>query len=186
MRVIGGRFKGRNLKSFDADHIRPTTDRVKESLFNILMGHFEGARVLDLFAGTGNLSIEALSRGAASVDAVEKHPKSIQIIFENLKMIKIENEIRVHKEDAFKFVKAFSGEHFDVIFIDPPFTEQLADSIMAEIAKSKVWSPDTILAIESAKKEKLLGEYGPLVAIDRRLFGDKVLTFFKAESQGEV
>lgn len=182
MRVIAGRFKGRNLKSFDADHIRPTTDRVKESLFNILMGQIEGARVLDLFAGTGNLSIEALSRGAAHVESVEKHPKSIKIILENLKMIKIEDDIKVHKEDVFQFVKKYKEDAFDIIFIDPPFTEQLADSIMSEIAKSSLWKTETIMAIESAKKEKLLDEYSDLVAIDRRLFGDKVLTFFKAKA----
>ncbi len=182
MRVIAGRFKGRNLKSFDAGHIRPTTDRVKESLFNILMGRIEGARILDLFAGTGNLSIEALSRGASWVEAVEKHPKSIKIISENLKMIKIEDEIVVHKEDAFSFIKKYKKETFDIIFIDPPFTEQLADSIMAEVAKSVLWNKETLIAIESAKKEKLLDEYEELVAIDRRHFGDKVLTFFKAKA----
>jgi 16S rRNA (guanine966-N2)-methyltransferase len=179
MRIIAGRFKGRNLKSFDAPHIRPTTDRVKESLFNILQAHIEGARILDMFAGTGNLSIEALSRGAAVVESVEKHPESIKIIYENLKMIKIEREIKVHKEDAFLYMKKYKGEPFDVIFLDPPFTEQLADSIMTEIEKTRLFHPETVFAIESAKKEKLLEKYGRLEAIDRRVFGDKVLTFFK-------
>jgi 16S rRNA (guanine966-N2)-methyltransferase len=179
MRIIAGRFKGRVLKSFEASHIRPTTDRVKETLFNILQGNIEGGRILDLFAGTGNLSIEALSRGASVVESVEKHPASIKIIFDNLTMIKIEKEIKVHKEDVFSFIKKYDGEPFDVIFIDPPFTEQLADSVMTEIEKSKVFHPGTVFAIESAKKEKLVGEYGRLEAIDTRLFGDKVLTLFK-------
>jgi 16S rRNA (guanine966-N2)-methyltransferase len=179
MRIIAGRFKGRVLKNFEASHIRPTTDRVKETLFNILQAHIEGARVLDIFAGTGNLSIEALSRGAAVVECVEKHPTSIKIIFENLKMIKIEKEIKVHKEDAFLFMKKYDGDPFDVIFIDPPFTEQLADSIMTEIEKTRLFHSETIFAIESAKKEKLLKKYGRLEAIDTRLFGDKVLTLFK-------
>lgn len=179
MRVIAGRFKGRVLKSFDASHIRPTTDRVKESLFNILMNHIEGARVLDMFSGTGNLSIEALSRGAAHVEAVEKHPKSIKIIYENFKLLKIENEIKVHKEDAFTFMKKYKGEPFDVILIDPPFTEALADSIMIEIEKTGLFHKETVIAIESAKKEKILEGYGRLQAIDTRLFGDKVLTLFK-------
>jgi len=182
MRVIAGRFKGRVLKTFEASHIRPTTDRVKESLFNILMGHIEGARVLDMFAGTGNLSIEALSRGAAVVESVEKHPASIKIILENLKMIKIEREIKVHKEDAFLFMKKYKGEAFDVIFIDPPFTEALADSIMTEIEKTNLFHPETVIAIESAKKEKLLEEYGKLAVIDTRLFGDKVLTLFRQKT----
>ncbi len=183
MRIIAGRFKGRVLKSFEAPHIRPTTDRVKESLFNILMNHIEGARVLDLFSGTGNLAIEALSRGAAHVESVEKHPKSLKIIHENLKLVKIENEIKVHKDDAFHFIKKYKGEPFDIILIDPPFTEALADSIMTEIEKTELFHDETIFAIESAKKEKLLDKYGALEAIDTRLFGDKVLTLFKKTSE---
>ena len=80
MRIIGGRFSGRRLVSFTAEHIRPTTDRVKESLFNKLAAYWDGARVLDLFSGTGNLTIEAISWGADSVESVELNPKSISIM----------------------------------------------------------------------------------------------------------
>lgn len=179
VRVIAGKLKGRQLKSFSAGHIRPTTDRVKESIFNILQGHLEGARVLDLFSGTGNLSIEAFSRGAKSVESVEKNPASLKIIYENLKHLGVEREIRVHKDDAFRYVQRYQGEPFDIIFIDPPFTEVLADKIMVEIQKSKIFHKETTIAIESAKKEKIMKEYGSLEAIDTREFGDKILTLFK-------
>ena len=84
MRIIGGKYKGLYLTNFKADHIRPTTDRVKESMFNILQAQIEDARVLDLFSGTGNLGIEAISRGARHVTFVEKNKKSIQILKENI------------------------------------------------------------------------------------------------------
>ncbi len=179
MRIIAGKLKGHKLKSFDAKHIRPTTDRVKESLFNILQAYLENANVLDLFAGTGNLSIEAYSRGAKSVVSVEKHPLSLKIIFENLKLLKIERDVQVVKADVFQFLKKNQFENFDVIFIDPPFTEALADEVMENLSQTKLYHASTVIAIESAKKEKLLSKYGNLSAVDARHYGDKVLTFFK-------
>ncbi len=178
MRVISGKFKGRQLVSFKADHIRPTTDRVKESLFNILMQDIDGARVLDLFAGTGSLSIEAYSRGAAYVECVESHSKSLKIIFENLRLLKIENEIKVVKSDVFNFIKKYNGDPFDVILVDPPFTEKFSHSVLQELAKSKLFKPGTVIAIESAKKEHMEDLYDSLRLIDRRPFGDKILSLF--------
>src|SRR3954462_11414596 len=105
MRIISGKYKGRQLVDFSADHIRPTTDRVKETLFNKLMGIIEGARVLDLFSGTGNLSIECLSRGAAWVDIVENHKKSLSIIRENLALLKITEGFAIHPVDTFRYLE---------------------------------------------------------------------------------
>src|ERR1035437_557283 len=107
MRVISGKFKGRQLVEFEADHIRPTTDRVKETLFNKLMGQVEGARVLDLFSGTGNLAIECTSRGAAWVDMVESHKKSLEIIRENLNKLKITEGFKLNQIDAFRYIAGY-------------------------------------------------------------------------------
>ncbi|MGE3972905.1 MAG: 16S rRNA (guanine(966)-N(2))-methyltransferase RsmD [Bdellovibrionales bacterium] len=187
MRIISGKFGGRRLVSFQADHIRPTTDRVKESLFNILRDACEEARVLDLFAGTGNLSIEALSRGARSVEAVELNQKSIDIIKKNLELLKI-TEIQVIKKDVFSYLKKYVGEGFDLIFVDPPFTEKLAHDVMLQMSESQVFRPHTHIAIESARKERIEDEYGNLVCIDRREFGDKILSFFqqRLDEKGSV
>jgi 16S rRNA (guanine966-N2)-methyltransferase len=185
MRVIAGKLKGRQLKSFQAPHIRPTTDRVKESIFNILQHHIDGARVLDLFSGTGNLAIEAYSRGASHVEAVEKHPQSLKIIFENLKHLEIDKEIQVHRGDVFDFIQKYQGKPFDLIFIDPPFTEALADAVMSEVQKSQLFHAETVISIESAKKEKILNDYNKLHAIDSRHFGDKILTLFKQKAAKE-
>ncbi len=183
MRIISGRFKGRRLVSFKADIIRPTTDRVKESMFNILQGHWEDARVLDLFSGTGNLGIEALSRGAAHVEMVEKNPKSLAIISENLNTLNIQKEIRVHRKDVFAFIKTHQSESYDVIIIDPPFTEAISHDVMEAVSQSTLWAANTWIVIESSSHERLEGSYGPLVCVDTRDFGDKIMSIFQRKQE---
>ena len=183
MRIISGKFKGRQLKSFAADHIRPTTDRVKETLFNKLMGLVEGARVLDLFSGTGNLAIEAISREAQWVDLVESHPKSVQIIRENLTHLKIQDGFKIFPMDVFKYLKSYSGAPYDLILADPPFTQKLADSVMQAIAQSQCFHEGTQIVIESSSKEICGDSYPPLIRLDQRVFGDKYLNFFVKEGQ---
>lgn len=178
MRIISGRFRGRNLVSFRADHIRPTTDRVKESIFNKLQGLFDGARVLDLFAGTGNLTCEAVSRGAAHVDAVELHHKSIAIIRENLELLRIDGEVAVIQQDVLRFLREFKGKPYDVIFADPPFTEKLADQVLELLSKSEAVGSDTTVVIEAGAHELVKPEYPGLVRADLRDYGDKNVTFW--------
>ncbi len=178
MRIISGKYKGHQLNHFSADHIRPTTDRVKETLFNILQNELPGARVLDLFSGTGNLGIEALSRGAEEVLFVESHPKSLEIIRKNLDKLKVTEPYTVQNKDVIRFLQMPPEKTFDIIFADPPFTKQMADEVMAAASQSSVFGNNTIMAIESAKKEKLEAEYGELIRSDQRIFGDKILSFF--------
>jgi 16S rRNA (guanine966-N2)-methyltransferase len=180
MRVIGGKWKGRRLVNFDADHIRPTTDRVKESLFNILQAHWSEAKVLDLFSGTGNLSFECLSRGAREVTSVEKNPKSIEIIKKNQALLNVSKEEHVLvRADVIDYLRSYEREPFNVVLIDPPFTEKMADQVMNEISKSKVAASDTLIVIEWSRHESLGSQYGSIHSIDLRKFGDKNMTIFK-------
>lgn len=184
MRIIAGRFKGRVLTSFQADHIRPTTDRVKESLFNKWMRHTEDALVLDLFAGTGNLGIESLSRGAQHVDFVEMNPKSIAILKKNLDLLKIEsNEYSIFKQDVLIYLKKYSGNPYNLILVDPPFTEKMAHDVMLALDGSKAFNENTLIAIESVKKERIDEEYQNLYRYDFNDYGDKVLSFFAKKPQ---
>lgn len=185
MRIISGRFKGHRLVSFQADHIRPTTDRVKESVFNILQACFDGGSILDLFAGTGNLGIEALSRGAARVESVESHKKSLSILRENLGKLKIQNEIKVHPVDVFQFLKKYQGDAFDIIFIDPPFTQAIAHDVMQALSTSRTFNEQTWVVIESSDHERLDSEYSRLKRLDQRDFGDKKVSFFRQESASD-
>lgn len=181
MRVIGGRFRGHPLVQFKASHIRPTTDRVKETIFNILQNEVDGARVLDLFSGTGSLSIEALSRGASHVDSVESHKGSLKIIHQNLSKLKISDDIEVHGKDVFRYLKKYSGEPYDLIFIDPPFTKKWADQVMRDLSHSSTFSERTVIFVEATIHEKVESQYGVLKKYDERHFGDKIVFFFQAE-----
>lgn len=179
MRIIAGRFKGHKLVSFDEDHIRPTTDRVKESVFNILTPMIVGAKVLDLFSGTGNLGFEALSRGAATVEMVEKSPRSIAIIRKNLSHLKIDEGVEIHRFDAVSFVKDYSGPSFDLILIDPPFPLKICETILKEISESQAADSHTRIVIEHSRKEPLPAEILKLRVIDTRSYGDKLVAFYE-------
>jgi 16S rRNA (guanine966-N2)-methyltransferase len=182
MRIISGRFKGRRLVSFTADHIRPTTDRIKESIFNKLQGELEGAKILDLYSGTGNLSCEAVSRGAVSVDAVEISRKSIQIIKDNLDLLKIEDQVCVINEDVLKYLLKYEGEPYDLIFTDPPFTEKLADATLIALGKSRAVGEQTTVVIESSSHEIVKETYEGLERIDERDYGDKRVSYWRKAS----
>ena len=179
MRIISGRFRGRRLVNFNADHIRPTTDRVKESIFNKLQGYVEDARILDLFSGTGNLTCECISRGATSVDSVELSKKSIAIIRENLKLLDIEDEVTVICDDVMKYLAKYVGAPYDLIFADPPFTQKLADQTLAGLATSQAVGPDTMIVIESSSHEVVQDSYEGLECSDTRDYGDKRVSFWK-------
>lgn len=179
MRVISGKYKGHQLVDFKAKHIRPTTDRVKESIFNIMGADIPNARVLDLFAGTGNLSIESLSRGAEHVDAVELNSKSVRIIRENLNKIGIQQDIQVFQKDVFQYLKKYDAEAYDVILIDPPFTQKLADRVLTSLSESKVFAENTQIMIETTTQESVKKSYGCLFQRDERHFGDKIVFFYE-------
>jgi 16S rRNA (guanine966-N2)-methyltransferase len=191
MRIISGKYKGHPLVAFKADHIRPTTDRVKETQFNKLMFDLEGSRVADLFSGTGNLGLEALSRGAQHVIFVEKHPKSIQILKQNIEKLKIPSaEYKIVNMDVLAYLKSYQGDPFDIIFADPPFTEKMAHTVMEQASHSLAFGAQTLLTIESERRERIEPSYpselGDLERYDVREFGDKILSFFSKKKDNDA
>ena len=186
MRIISGKYKGQLLVSFRAGHIRPTTDRVKETLFNKMMFDIEGTRVLDLFCGTGNLGLEALSRGAVHCTFVDAHKQSILITRDNIKKLKIDNSLFVcYQKDVLNFLRTYEGEPFDIIFADPPFTEKMAHDVMLAISQSKACGDHTLITIESEKRERMDDRYENLTQFDKKDFGDKFLSFFRKAVESE-
>ena len=179
MRIIAGKYRGHQLVAFKADHIRPTTDRVKETLFNKIQFQLEGAKVVDLFCGTGNLGLEALSRDASFCTFVEKNPKSLTITRQNIEKLKVPaNQYKIINMDVIAFLKSYAGEVFDVMLADPPFTEKMAHDVMVAASQSAGFGVHTIMAIESEKKERMEKEYGDLVRYDQKDYGDKYLNLF--------
>ncbi|MBO9666945.1 MAG: 16S rRNA (guanine(966)-N(2))-methyltransferase RsmD [Bdellovibrio sp.] len=183
MRIIAGKYRGHQLVAFKADHIRPTTDRVKETLFNKLQFQLEGANVADLFCGTGNLGIEALSREASFCTFVEKNPKSLAITRQNFEKLKVPaSAYKIVNMDVIAFLKSYSGEPFDIIFADPPFTEKMAHFVMEAAGESAAFGVNTTLAIESQAKERMEDRYGKVVRFSKKEYGDKILSMFCHES----
>lgn len=179
MRIIAGKYKGHQLVAFQADHIRPTTDRVKETLFNKIQFKIEDSSVLDLFCGTGNLGIEALSRGAKFCTFVEKNPKSLEITRKNFEKLKVpKTDYKVVNRDVLAFLREYEGEAFGVILVDPPFTQKMAHDVMLAMAKSPAAGEASVIAIESQGKERMESEYGDLVRYAKKEYGDKILSLF--------
>lgn len=147
MRVITGSARGCRLKELEGMETRPTTDRVKEGLFNIIQFDIEGRKVLDLFAGTGQLGIECLSRGAASAVFVDRRTDAVKLIRENLKATRLSDKARVVSGDSMEFLKSLR-ESFDLIFLDPPYEAGLLEPAIAHIAKFDILSPHGIIVAE--------------------------------------
>ena len=178
MRIISGQFKGRVLAAFKGQRIRPTTDRVKESIFNKLASHLEGAVVLDLFAGTGSLGFEALSRGAHSVCFVDKHAHSINLIKKNKQLLSPQLNTRCYQCDVFSFLRHPKAGPFNLIFIDPPFTQKLADRTLQALGQSAIVAPKSQVVIEAGRHEQLQSQYAHLQRYDHKHYGDKQVAFY--------
>jgi len=181
MRIIAGKLKGRRLLSFKASHIRPTTDRVKESVFNKIQPELIEARVLDLFSGTGNLAIESFSRGATEVVAVEVNANSLKIIRKNMEHLGVEKDIKIVKAEVLRYLRSYEGAPFDVVIADPPFTKMMSHDVMVAASESEVSTQGGMFVIESQAKERIEDEYAAYKLLDRRSFGNKKVSFFKKD-----
>lgn len=152
MRVIAGTARSLKLKTIEGTDTRPTTDRIKETLFNILTGYTCDTSFLDLFSGSGGIGIEALSRGAKSCTFVELSPKAVSCIRDNLIHTKLDKKASVYKADAVSFVSGLSKIDYDVIFMDPPYNRQLERAVM-NVLSEKNFETDALIVIEASLDE---------------------------------
>jgi 16S rRNA (guanine966-N2)-methyltransferase len=184
MRVIGGSRKGSVLKAPAGLATRPLLARIKKSLFSILHPRLSGARFLDLFAGTGAVGIEALSRGAASCVFVERDSRCVDFIRENLGRLTLDQHASVLRGDVFKTIAHFhkAGEQFDVVFIGPPYGHRLEHRTMQAVADSGVLAADGIVVVQSRKNEDLSDHYSDLVLARKTVYGDTILRFYEART----
>jgi 16S rRNA (guanine966-N2)-methyltransferase len=167
MRIIAGEFRGRSLKPPSDRRVRPTADRVREAWFSILAPDLPGARVLDLFAGSGALGLEALSRGAQHVDFVEISKPSLDALRGNVAALEAEERVQVHRGDALRFVARLGPRAYDVAVADPPYSTDQAARLVA-LFRERPFA--AILGVEHRAKEPLPGD-------DTRRYGDVALTF---------
>ncbi len=167
MRIVGGRFRGRRLVVPKDARVRPTGDRVREAWMSILGSALVGARVADLFAGSGALGLEALSRGAASADFVELAPASLAALRANIATLGVEAVTTVRRDDALRFAERLPPAAYDVVLADPPYTNDAAERLIALFHQTPF---ARILSVEHRADLALVGN-------DTRRYGDTALTF---------
>lgn len=187
LRVISGKVRGLKLDTPKNQDVRPTTDRVKESLFNMINPYIRESNVLDLFAGTGSLGIECLSRGAKNCVFVDKSRESINIVKSNVKKARVENESTILNIDFKDAVKRLSTQNqkFDVIFMDPPYYENMFIDCLKSIDELNLLHEDGIIVVEHDTKDQFEETIGRLVKTRDKKYGNTTMTFYKWEEQNE-
>ena len=184
MRVIGGSLKGRRLSAIKQEgniiSLRPTTDRIKESLFNILSGgkfdiKMEKARILDIFAGSGALGVEAISRGAKSCTFIEKNKACVRILDANLNICNIKNQTNIKTFDATEF-PLNPDQPYDLVFVDPPYQKSLGEAAIRSALASNWISDNALIVLEEGEQKSSIEGF---TLEDTRRYGETVLHFFK-------
>ncbi len=180
MRVISGSAKGHTLQSVPGDTTRPITDRAKEALFSILGDWIEGAVVLDLFAGTGAVGIEALSRGAEKATLLDRNRRAVETILANLRHCRLEEFATVQQADSFAFLSKYRGDPFDFIFIAPPQYQDLwRKALLAVDARPELLYDEALIVVQIHPREDAPVELQSLQEYDRRTYGSVLLIFYE-------
>jgi len=190
MRIVAGRLGGRPIKGPDDASIRPTSDRVREALFNILAHgvddfSVEGVRVLDLFAGTGALGLEALSRGAAFCLFVEEEAAARALIRENVEAFGLTGVARIYRRDATRLGPALPRERFGLVVADPPYGKGLGERALAAAADGGWLEPGALVVLEERADTEVVWPPG-FAALDRRRWGDTAVHIVRWRGQGDV
>ncbi|MBQ7504224.1 MAG: 16S rRNA (guanine(966)-N(2))-methyltransferase RsmD [Ruminococcus sp.] len=176
MRVITGSARGRKLETLSGDDVRPTTDKVKEAVFSAIQFDIEGRSFLDLFAGSGQMGIEALSRGAKSATFVDKSRKSVDIVRKNLNNAGFYEKAKVFHNDSLSFIDS-TAELYDIVYLDPPFGSGLLQKALPKIAE-KMKKTGVIIA-ENEENEEILQKYGEFVLDRQKHYGKIKVTMYR-------
>lgn len=181
MRVIAGRARGMRLRAPRGAAVRPTADRVKESLFSILADRVQGASVLDLFAGSGALGIECLSRGAERAVFVDRGRGSLEAVRDNVNRAGFADQAELVRGDALAAVRSLgeAGRTFDIVFADPPYEAGMAARVVAAVAGADIVRPGGWLVVEHSVREEIPAAVENLRAVRTRVYGDTVVTIFE-------
>ncbi len=182
MRVIAGALKGRRLVTPRGATTRPTADQVRIALMDTLGPWLPDARLLDLFAGAGGGGFEALSRGAAHVTFVERDPRAVAALVENIQTLDLESRTSVVRGDVARQLERLAGEgrRFEIAFLDPPYATGDGERVLAALGDGALIAPDGVVIAQHLTKRRPAQEYGVLQAFRDRRFGETTLTFFRA------
>ncbi|MBK5245886.1 MAG: 16S rRNA (guanine(966)-N(2))-methyltransferase RsmD [Peptostreptococcaceae bacterium] len=177
MRIISGNLKGRRLNTPRNNKIRPTTDKVKESIFSMLMPYIEDAVVIDLFSGTGNLGLEAISRGAKHCYFGDNERESLLLTKDNIIYCKVENQATIISGEFERVLERIS-EKADVIFLDPPYKAGLLERCLKKIEELSILSEDGVIVIEHGKREILEDQIGIFTKMKEKRYGTILVSVF--------
>ncbi|HFI0385316.1 TPA: 16S rRNA (guanine(966)-N(2))-methyltransferase RsmD [Streptococcus suis] len=177
MRIVSGSYGGRPLKTLDGKTTRPTSDKVRGAMFNMIGPYFEGGRVLDLYAGSGGLSIEAISRGMESAVLVERDRRAQAIIRENIAMTKEADKFQLLAMEARQALNSVEG-HFDLVFLDPPYAEQEIEEVITELCRRDLLADDVMVVCETDKVVSLPEEIAELGIWKEKLYGISKVTVY--------
>ena len=180
MRVIGGKYRGRRLRAPAGQDVRPTSDRLRETLFNIIAPRIEGSRFLDLCAGSGAVGIEAISRGAASVTFIDRSRRACSVIESNLAALGVTSNATIINRDAVGALKrmAEDSEKFDIIFFDPPYASEIYSQVMRGLSASHLLGPEALVITEHRAKSPPESEYGELRIYRQVKQGESAIAFY--------
>ncbi|WP_020059269.1 16S rRNA (guanine(966)-N(2))-methyltransferase RsmD [Bacillus sp. 123MFChir2] len=186
MRVVSGKCKGHPLKAVPGNTTRPTTDKVKEAIFNIIGPYFDGGLALDLFGGSGGLGIEALSRGIDKAIFVDRDGKAIKVIHQNLESCRLEAQAEVYRNDAERAVKALMKRElsFDLVLLDPPYKDQKIVSLISIMDQHDLLKEDGIVMTEHGIDVDLPEMIGRLVKVRAENYGITAISIYKYEGEG--
>ncbi|MBI4432786.1 MAG: 16S rRNA (guanine(966)-N(2))-methyltransferase RsmD [Candidatus Omnitrophica bacterium] len=178
MKIVAGALKGRVIGFKPNPHLRPTSEKTRKAIFDVLQGQMEGKNVLDLFSGTGALGIEALSRGAAQAVFIEKEKNQARQIRENLEALGLLDRSRIIAADAVQALGRLN-EYFDFIFLDPPYNEGWTEKTLATLSKTPLFHEATIVIAECGQREKPLSRIGKFKSVKIKAYGDTQIVFYK-------
>lgn len=180
MRIISGEMKGFKLKSPKGTDTRPTSDRVKESLFNIIGYIDSDSKVLDLFSGSGNIGLEFLSRGAKIAYFIDNSSVAISTVKDNIEKCKVEKKTKIFKNDVFKALEILDKrkEKFDYIFLDPPYEQGLIKDVLEQISSLDILKEDALVIVEYESNLNL-ENFGNLNLVDTRKYGTTKISFYR-------
>jgi 16S rRNA (guanine966-N2)-methyltransferase len=183
MRIIAGTARGLRLKMVPGKHVRPTADRVKESLFHIIGPFFDGGWVLDLFAGTGALGLEALSRGMDRAVFVDRHRLSVETIRANVQLAGFEKQSEIYQRDARAAIRVLArrGIRFQFVFVDPPYREGLHVPVLKQLAVTPILEKNGMVVVESASDQELPKAVEELHVTRELAYGDTVIRLYQQQ-----
>lgn len=187
MRVVAGERKGMPLKAIDGTTTRPTTDKVKESIFSMIGPFFDGGIVVDLFAGSGGLGIEALSRGADRAIFVEKDSRAYSVLKENVKKCRYEEVSELYRNDATRAVKALLKRDIviDLLFLDPPYHKVEYYQLVQTLVDAERLSTDAVILCEHAKEVELPENYGPFELVRQETYSSTIISIYRQAREEE-